>query len=82
MGIIDIEVARRVARLLAEREAALGIRLEIASIELPAGTGEVLVQFRPWDATRPHVVGPTGSVSRQLAAGEPLPASGSLHLSG
>ena len=50
--IIDVEAARRVARLLAEREAESGIRLEIASVELPEGDGDLVVQFRPWQATR------------------------------
>lgn len=51
MGIVDVEVARRVARLMAEREASLGIRLEIATVELPDGDGDLVVQFRPWVAT-------------------------------
>jgi hypothetical protein len=51
MVLTGVEVARRVARLMAEREASLGIRLEIAAVELPRGGGDLIVQFRPWGAT-------------------------------
>ncbi len=52
MSRIDVEVARRVARLMAEQEALLGIRLEVATVELPANGGDLVVRFRPWEQPR------------------------------